>query len=298
MKHIFIINPKSGKEDTTAYIRQQLEKTDFDWEIYNTTAPKDAIRFIREWCGKHDEEVRFYACGGDGTLSEVVNGAAGFENASVSCYPCGSGNDFVKNYGGAEKFLDIEKLCRAENQSIDLIKVNDDIYSVNIVNFGFDAYAVKTMNSVRRKPLIGGKNAYNTGIVTAILKAMKNVAEITVDEKPFFDEKFLLCTVANGQFIGGKYRCAPRASLDDGTLDLCLVKTVSVPKFASLIGLYEKGEHLDSEKFRKYICYTRCKKVDIKASEGFFISVDGEIYDGNNFRLEVIHKALKFGIPT
>ncbi|MBQ3162629.1 MAG: diacylglycerol kinase family lipid kinase [Oscillospiraceae bacterium] len=297
MKHIFIINPKSGKNDRTDFIRQQLEKTDFDWEIYNTSAPKDAIRFIREWCGKHSEEVRFYACGGDGTLSEVVNGAAGFANASVSCYPCGSGNDFVKNYGGAEKFLDIEKLCRAENKSIDLIKVNDDIYSVNIVNFGFDAYAVKTMNSVRRKPLIGGNNAYNTGIVAAILKAMKNKAEITVDGKLFFDEKFLLCTVANGQFIGGKYQCAPRASLDDGILDLCLVKPVSVPKFASLIGLYEKGLHLDSEKFRKYICYTRCKTVEIKAPEGFFISVDGEIYEGTDFRLEVVTKALKFGIP-
>jgi len=297
MKHIFIINPKSGKNDNTEYIRQQLEKTNFDWEIYNTTAPKDAIRFIREWCGKYSEEVRFYACGGDGTLSEVVNGAVGFANASVSCYPCGSGNDFVKNYGGAEKFLDIEKLCCAENQSIDLIKVNNDIYSVNIVNFGFDAYAVKTMNSVRRKPLIGGKNAYNTGIVAAILKAMKNTAEITVDAKPFFNEKFLLCTVANGQFIGGKYRCAPKASLDDDTLDLCLVKTVSIPKFASLIGLYEKGQHLESEKFKKYICYTRCKTVDIKASEGFFISVDGEIYDGTEFRLEVVPKALKFGIP-
>ena len=58
MKHIFIINPKSGKNDNTDFIRQQLEKTDFDWEIYNTAAPKDAIRFIREWCGKHDEEVR------------------------------------------------------------------------------------------------------------------------------------------------------------------------------------------------------------------------------------------------
>ena len=298
MKHIFIINPKSGKEDSTWHIRQQLEKTNFDWEIYNTTAPKDAIRFIREWCKNNSEEVRFYACGGDGTLSEVVNGVVGFENASVSCYPCGSGNDFVKNYGGTEKFLDVEKLCRAENKSIDLIKVNDDIYSVNIVNFGFDAYAVKTMNSVRRKPLIGGKNAYNTGIVAAILKAMKNKAEITVDEKPFFNEKFLLCTVANGQFIGGKYKCAPKASLDDGTLDLCLVKTVSVPKFASLIGLYEKGEHLESEKFRKYICYTRCKKVEINAQDGFFISVDGEIYEGSKFRLEVVPNALKFGIPV
>ena len=168
---------------------------------------------------------------------------------------------------------------------------------MNIVNFGFDAYAVKTMNSVRRKPLIGGKNAYNTGIVAAIIKAMKNKAEITVDGKLFFNEKFLLCTVANGQFIGGKYRCAPRATLDDGTLDLCLVKTVSIPQFASLIGLYEKGQHLDSEKFKKYICYTRCKTVDIKASEGFFISVDGEIYDGTDFRLEVIPQALKFGIP-
>lgn len=296
MKHIFVINPKSGKEDSTAFIRQQLEKTDFDWEIYNTQDSKDAISFVREWCKSHNDEVRFYACGGDGTLNEVVNGAVGFAHACVSCYPCGSGNDFVKNYG-RDKFYDIEKLCRAENQSIDLIKINDNIYSVNICNFGFDAYAVRTMNNVRRKPVIGGKNAYNTGIASAIIKAMKNKAEIIVDGKTFFNEEFLLCTIANGQFIGGKYQCAPRAALDDGMLDLCLVKPVSVPKFASLIGLYEKGLHLDSEKFKKYICYTRCKTVDIKAPDGFFISVDGEIYDGTDFKLEVVPKALKFGIP-
>ncbi len=297
MKHIFVINPKSGKNDSTDFIRSELEKTDFDWEIYITQAPKDATRFIREWCGNHDDEVRFYACGGDGTLNEVVNGAAGFSNASVSCYPCGSGNDFVKSFGGAGKFSSIEALCRAENHSIDLIKINEDIYSANIVNFGFDAYAVKTMNAVRRKRFIGGRNAYNTGIVAAILKAMKNSAEIIVDGKPFYNDKFLLCTVANGQFIGGKYQCAPRASVNDGTLELCLVKPVSVPRFASLIGLYEKGLHLDSEKFRKFICYTRCKAVKITASKGFFISVDGEIYEGSDFSISVIPNGLKFGIP-
>ena len=63
----------------------------------------DAINFVKRRCSENEEDTVFVACGGDGTLNAIVNGAIGFNNALVTCYPCGSGNDFVKIYGGKEK---------------------------------------------------------------------------------------------------------------------------------------------------------------------------------------------------
>lgn len=99
MKYIFIVNPHAGEEDHAAIIRSQIESLPQkdDCEIYITKAVGDATDFIGNYLAVHgDAPVRFIACGGDGTVNEVFNGAVGHENVSVSCYPCGSGNDFVK----------------------------------------------------------------------------------------------------------------------------------------------------------------------------------------------------------
>ena len=99
-----------GEKDSEGKIRYEIsllpEKD--DCEVYVTKGVGDSISYVRSWCEKNTpEEVRVIACGGDGTINEVFNGAVGHPNASVTCYPCGSGNDFVKSFGGAEKFLNI-----------------------------------------------------------------------------------------------------------------------------------------------------------------------------------------------
>ena len=152
MKHIFIVNPAAGKEEFRNDLSRRLHSVSADFQVYLTKAPKDATRFVRKYCSENSEPVRFYACGGDGTLSEVAAGIVGFENAELSCCPCGSGNDFVKYYGGEEAFRDIEALINAPSHPIDLIKINDT-YSLNVVNFGFDTHVAKTMEKVREAPL-------------------------------------------------------------------------------------------------------------------------------------------------
>jgi diacylglycerol kinase family enzyme len=133
MKHIFIANPAAGPVDSVPHIRAEVEKlrARYDCEIYETRAPGDAIRYIRAFCDAHPgDRVRFYACGGDGTLNEVLNGAIGYPEASISVYPCGSGNDFVKYYG-AEHFLSIPALLEGEEHGIDVL-TNGESYAINI----------------------------------------------------------------------------------------------------------------------------------------------------------------------
>ena len=298
MKHIFIVNPAAGKQDATDFVRRSVEACgfDIDYEIYRTAAPKDATNYIKSVLESGKDDYRFYSCGGDGTLNEVVNGVIGYDNASVTVFPCGSGNDFIKYYGKQEDFSDIKQLITAENQKIDVLKTCDR-YAVNAVHFGFDTYVLRTMIKVRRKAIIGGKNAYTTGIVTALIKGMKSFCQLTVDGKRIGKDLMLLCTLSNGKYVGGSYKCAPKSNNSDGLIEVCHVNPVSRLKFLGLISAYKNGTHLDDERFEKIVNYTRGKSIHIKGSDDFYISIDGELKSCDECTVEVVEKALNFAVP-
>ena len=297
MKHVFIINPVAGFENSFTKLSQNLRnfKDKYDITIYVTSSVKDATEYSREFANAHqDEEIRFYSCGGDGTLGEVVNGIVGLSNASVTCYPCGSGNDFVKSVGGKERFLDLEKLFNAKNELVDLIKINDKIYSLNVINTGFEAKACQVANMLKGK----SKHPYTRGIANALFTAMVNNVTVEVDGEVINPSgNLLLSTFANAGYEGGKYMCAPRYKIDDGLIEVCLVKPVSVFKFLRLIKKYEKGEHIGNKKFEKILVYRQAKKIKLSSNKEFLISVDGEVYSSKEFILEIVPKALNFALP-
>ena len=296
MRHIFIVNPTSGPRDAAPALRQAVSGRP-DCEIYVTAGPGDATRYVRKICADAREETRFYACGGDGTLNEVVNGAAGCAQAAVGCYPCGSGNDFVKYYGGKRLFLDTEALTGGNAQPIDLIRVNGE-YAINVVNIGFEAKAAARMVRFRRFPLFAGPRSYYPAVVATLIDGMKNPFRVIADGETLCDGRILLCTFANGEYVGGSFRCAPRASVEDGQLELCIVKPLSKLKFAKMIGLYQRGEHLDSPVMEPYITYRRIRQAEIEAPKDCMICLDGEIRTGNRFTVACAPGALRFIVPA
>ena len=233
MKHIFIVNPGAGRGMKAMELQEKLKEIDIEYEIYETKAVKDATAYVRSRASS-GEELRFYACGGDGTLKEVMEGTVGFKNVSITSYPVGSGNDFVKCFGGKERFMDLEMLVRGTAKPTDIIRVNDDV-CINACHFGLDSAVAKTMAKVKRKKIIGGKNAYITGVVKAFICNMKTKGKIIADGEVIADGKFLLCAVSNGQYVGGMFKCAPKAAVDDGLLEVCLVKPVSRLTFIRLV---------------------------------------------------------------
>ena len=300
MRYIFIINPKAGAQDRSAELKAAvaaLPQKD-QCEFYFTKSVGDATVYVKQWCDAHPgEEVRFIACGGDGTINEVFNGAAGRENVSVTCWPVGSGNDFVKVFGGSERFMDIGKLLTAPTQKLDLLKVGDR-YSVNVVNFGFDTTVAITINQEREKTGHGGKSAYTKGVVKALLTSMRNEFTVTADGELLDTKgKALLCTVANGQYVGGSFKCAPRAKTDDGLLEVCLIRPISRIRFVTILGTYTEGKHLDDPKMQDIVIYRQAKKVEITAPEGFAYSLDGEIIYENKFTVEIAEGILDLAVP-
>ena len=299
MKHIFVVNPAAGNGWGAKTIKQALHNYDgkYDYELYYTSSRLDATQFVKSRCeASPNELLRFYACGGDGTLNEVASGIAGFKNASMTCFACGSGNDFVKCVGGIDKYQDVGALLNAKEHEIDLMKVNNR-YCINVFSFGLDTCAAKTMIAVKHKKIIGGKNAYFTGAIKALVTAMRTECHVVVDGESINDKEILLCTIANGTHVGGSFNCAPRSLHDDGLLDVCLCKVISRLKFLQMAVPYAKGRHLDDPRAKNIITYRRGNIIEVTAPEDFAATLDGEIVEGTYFRVEVLPKFIRFAIP-
>ena len=300
MKYYFVFNPLAGKGGAKEVLESEIaalpEKD--SCTIYETKAPLDASEFVKKTCLENpDEALRFIACGGDGTINEVFSGAIGFENASVSCWPCGSGNDFVKIFGGPDAFADVAGILSAPERTLDVMKVGDR-YSINVTNFGFDTTVAMTVNEDRAKNGHGSKSSYAKGIVKALLKSMNNKCTVKCDGKVINpDGSLLLCTLSNGQYVGGSFNCAPRGEIDDGLIEVCLVKPISRIRFFKMLTPYTNGEHLDREDFKDVMTYLRAKKIEMSAPEGFAYSLDGEIIHESEFTVEIVPGALKLAVP-
>lgn len=299
MKHIFVVNPKAGKNDATEKMAGLVSLLDdsIEKEIYITKGARDAERYVRWYSDTHgDEKVRFYACGGDGTANEVASGLIGCANAEMTCIPIGSGNDYVKYYGGADRFLDLRSLMNGSPATVDVMKVNDR-YSLNVCNFGFDAMVCKTMIEVRRKWLIGGRNAYTTGIVKALFKGRRTYCRISVDGKTVNDGDILLCTLGNGRYVGGAYQCSPKSFNDDGLIEVCFFSPISVLRFVRLLKPYRDGTFIDRDDLQDIMTYMRGRKIDIESREAIDLCVDGEMMYDNCYHIEQLPKAINFVVP-
>ena len=295
MKHVFLVNPVAGKGIALQTVRDWIAGRN-DCEIYEIKSGEDAAAYVRSRCAASREELCFVACGGDGTVNAVASGAAQQPRACMTVLPLGSGNDFVKAFGGKDRFLDVESLLAAEPQPIDVLKVGDR-WAVNAFHFGLDSAVAETMNRVKANPVIGGANAYPTGVAKALICNMRTWCRMRVDGEDFNDGDILLCTVANGQYVGGSYRCAPRSLSADGLAEICLVKPVSRIRFLSLMNAYKEGRHLDDPRFKNVIRYRRGKVIEVEGKPGFAVSLDGEIVKETRFRVEVIPGGLRFAVP-
>ena len=171
IKHFFVINPKAGSRNISEKIIPKIHNTfkniEEEYRIYITTCKEDATRFSREICNSETGDLRFYAIGGDGTLNEVINGIIGYNNASASVLPYGTGNDFVKNFENID-FLDLNGQVTGEKQNIDLLDVKN-LNCVNLCNIGFDAKGAENMNKFKKIPFLKGRAVYTLSIFYSLI---------------------------------------------------------------------------------------------------------------------------------
>ena len=191
-------------------------------------------------CGR---PVRLYACGGDGTLNEILQGAAGHPQVELACLPLGSGNDFVRNFAcPIERFRDVKAQIRGEAQSLDVI-LTDRGYCAAICSAGLDAQVAYGIPKFRRIPLCGGTMAYKLSILQQLLGPLGRRLVLEIDGQRM-EQDCLMAAVCNGSTYGGGFYAAPQASLTDGLLDVVVVRRIGLLRIARVLGLYKEGRHM------------------------------------------------------
>ena len=185
------------------------------------------------------------ACGGDGTLFEVVNACACKENAEVAAFPLGSGNDFIRIFGDKKDLRNVADHVNGTVMDFDLIKCGDQ-YAINQCSMGIDAEVCAKQAHFKKFPLLTGETAYTAALLYCFIGKMKSRFTITIDDGEPFTQDVLFCVGANSRWYGGGYMAAPKALTYDGLLDFIIVKKQGIRlKLLPLINKYKRGEHLD-----------------------------------------------------
>lgn len=302
MKYCFIVNPYAGKgklaDDLASRIENTCRERGLDFEIYRTRGIGDATDYIARTANERDGDICFYACGGDGTLGEAVQGimsASDREGLSLGLFPIGTGNDFVRNFTPKETFMDVEAQLDATPEALDLLCCNER-HAINMINIGFDCEVVCKTVSLKKNPLIPSKFAYIAGLVATLARKPGASMRLCMDGEEPTARDCLLTTFANGRFCGGGFHSNPHASLCDGKIDALLVKNVTRRTFLSLVGDYKKGTHL-APKFGHIIENRKADRVDMYFDRETNICLDGELLSAKEIHLSVVRKALNFLIP-
>lgn len=300
MRHVFILNPVAGKSRAALELQGQIDAyfaahPQEEYSVRLTEGVGDATRIAAEESSKGDA-VRLYACGGDGTLQETANGVPPHSLTEIAVVPCGSGNDYVRTYGGKDYFLNLPDLIEGTAIPVDAVDCGDR-RSLNIASIGMDAKVCERMIRYKNLPGVGGSLAYELAILDVLCHPIGDEMTVTIETQdgPVQRQgKFLLALAANGQYYGGGYHGAPQAIEDDGVLDFVLVKKISRFQILNFLKLYKAGnyEHLDCcEHLRGY-------SMRVVATKPTVCNVDGECTIGDAMDFAVLPAAYRFVLPA
>ena len=309
MKTIFIVNPEAGQgkkfKKLIDSINSVSKKLESDVEVYITKAIGDAERFVRKYCEKK-QTCRFIACGGDGTFNEVLNGAIDCKTAEIGTIPIGTGNDFTRNFNDECDFEDIKLQITGNSIECDAIKystyLNGSVksgYCANMFNIGFDCNVADMTANIKKKWFVSGSIAYMLSALISLIKKKGANLKIEVDGVVRHDGELLLTSVANGGYCGGGFNSNPLATINDGMININIVKNVTRRRFLSLLPHYKKGTFLKLRDIDKVVISEKCQNVTITPEKNVIrLCNDGEISDAGKTVFEIVHNAFKFVVPS
>ncbi len=297
MRYYFLLNPAAGKGEALHLAPGiQAAFRGRDLTLYCTTGPGDAARYVREEALRHsEEEMVFFACGGDGTVREVAEGLRGQQNTILGILPCGSGNDLVKTFPNQD-FGDLSAQLAGEPVPMDLIDFCGRTV-VNLGNCGLDADVAHNMPLFRRWPGISGSMAYRLSIPYTFFRPLGKRGRIRLDGGPEEEWQLLLLVCGNGQYYGGGFRGAPLAKPDDGLFDVCLVPKLGRRKILSIIGRYQKGLHTQDEELRRLVTYRQVRRLEARFDSPITICADGETFQGTSLTAQILPGAIRLWRP-
>jgi YegS/Rv2252/BmrU family lipid kinase len=242
--------------------------------------------FDAHWPLQYTGFSAVWLIGGDGTLNYFINHApAPFP--PLALFKGGTGNDFANLlYGEASLEEVVSKILVSTPRAVDMGICNGKRF-INMAGIGFDGEVLKSMQTIR---WLGGFLGYYYAITKNIFLFREPEYEIRVDGRPVIRKKLLLVQVANSSTTGGGFKVSPRASINDGKLDLMLCDPLGIFKRFLKLPLIRKGEHME----QPFVRHETVKRVVVKTYKPVPAQLDGELIVADQFEFGLIQGYLAF----
>lgn len=287
MKHVFIVNPYTCKDKTTAYI-EMIENLCHDlgedYDIYQTEYIGHAEDITKKY--KKDDDVCIYSVGGDGTAYEVANGLQ--EGVSMSVIPAGTSNDFFRMLGIKSDNIAyiLKESITGKKILIDYGLCNKKVF-LNTTTMGLDARVNHMVCEMLKKTFLPKFMLYGVAAITNIFNPQPFEASIMTNNASL-KVKSILIAVMNGKYYGNGFSPTKNADIQDGEFDICIVHNTSTPKMLYLLPKYFKGNTENC----KEVTLLKASKITIKSNRPVHVQSDGENYTQRELEIE-----LKKGLP-
>lgn len=285
----FIINPfsgTSGKQSTPDLIKSLIDHSKFEYEIVTTEFAGHAIQLAKEAVKLNFDFVA--AVGGDGSVNEVAQSLL-YTNCTLIVIPGGSGNGFAMHLGlGRNIQRSIELINNGHIIEIDTCAVNN-LFFINVSGLGFDArIAYKTKEN--------NKRGFIPYLLTSLREARKfkpQALELHVDNQ-VIKGNYAAAVVANASMYGYHFTIAPQASMQDGIMDIMLIKEAPLYRYFLVIFRFLNRTLHKSKITETY----KAKSISIITSEESYMHVDGEGYIAEKeLNFKISPKSLKVLAP-
>lgn len=295
MKVLLIANPKSGRGIAKRIIpklKKFFEKHSAKAEVYMTRRQHDATAKAKRAAksGKHDVVI---ACGGDGTVNEVLNGIAGVGKKSrrvkFGVIPLGTENVLAQETGIPFNQLAAARIIlKGKTKNIDLGNANGR-YFVLMAGIGFDAHVASKLQPFLKKIL--GRAVYPITAWNELFKYRHSELDITIDRKMKIKGSFIV--VGNIKNYGAGLRITPRANISDGFVDACIFKGRDVFSFLEFIGGTFTKKHMDLSTIE----YHKAKEVIVKSKDKVLCHVDCEVIGTTPVKIKACHGIVRMIVP-
>ena len=300
MKAELIVNLTAGGGKPNHHLEtvlKYLKENGLNFKVCITSRQGEAVELAQRAADNGAELI--VSVGGDGTVNEIVNGIMKSKNdPPLGIIPLGWANDFIKSTDIPSDIIEACKiLIKGKTKKIDIGAINNQIYFANICGIGFDAEVALLANQMKSKHP-------NLRILSAFVYVFATIKKLFSpfsyhDVKLKFDgqeihSKILFIAISNGKFYGGRFNITPEAILDDGLLEVCVVKEMGRFKYLSIIPKVFKGTHASI----KGVNFYRAKEVLIQSSMPILAQVSGEVIEGQKeFIITLLPKSLKLIVP-
>ncbi len=293
MKILLVYNNFAGNGRAKTLLpkaKSLFNKYKVDFDLALTEYPEHGIEIVQNAdFSQYDGVV---AAGGDGTLFEVINGY--FKNTSekripIGVLPVGTGNAFAHDLELDNTKIEeaIEIISSQKLRKVDVGKFNTEgkiYYFLNIIGAGFVVDANKTAQNFK----FLGDFAYTIGVLYRILVLKFTKLRLEIDGKKI-ETKSTFIEISNTRYTGADFLMAPTAEIDDGLLDITLVKTISRMRLLKGLVKIKTGEHIHLDEIDTF----KAKHIKIESGQPLVLTPDGELLGKTPVEIECLKHAIE-----